>query len=154
MKPRRRRRLGPEAQKWLDAPRPAPRPESGRAPDPFPNLLATPEGCADLARQLLDAGKDVPRSGRHQLALDMVQNAHDFGYAPPVELVKLLQSLLAVSSRRKDVTSKPEFKRALALSRANPELSIRMLAARVDVPWPTVARWQRTEYWKLAVSLK
>jgi hypothetical protein len=151
MKPRGRR-LSPAVRKWLDQPRPVPRPESGRAPDPFPNLLATAEGCADVARQVLAADKDLPRGVRHQIVLDMVQNAFDFGYYPPPELMKLLRDLLPVTPKRQGVSAKPEFQASLALKRAHPEISIRALAEEVGVPWPTLARWQRTDYWKLAVS--
>ena len=129
-----------------------PLPNSGRAPDPFPNLLATREGCAQMARMILGNYADLPSGGRRQLALDILENAIDFGFVPPAELLTILKRELATKST--GVTAKPEYQRALVIKRANPSISVRALAAEVGVPWPTIARWQRTEYWKLVVSQK
>jgi hypothetical protein len=132
--------------------RPTPRPEARRIPDPFPNLLAAPEGCAEMARMILDNYADLPQGGRRRLALDILENAIDYGFAPPRELLAIMKRELA--TKPTGVTAKPEYQRALAIKRANPSVSVRALAAEVGVPWPTIARWQRTEYWKLAVSAK
>ena len=132
--------------------RPIPRPESGRAPDAIPNVLATAEGCAEMARMVLENYGDIPQAGRRRLALDIVENAIDYGFAPPREALVILKRELAVAPR--SLATKPEFWRAAEIKRAEPDISIRALAERIGTPWPTVARWQRTPYWKLAVSRK
>ena len=132
--------------------RPMPLPEARRLPDPIPNVLATAEGCAEMARMVLQNYGDIPQAGRRQLALDIVENAIDYGFAPPREALIILKRELAVAPR--SLATKPEFWRAAEIKRAEPDISIRALAERVGTPWPTVARWQRTPYWKLAVSRK
>jgi hypothetical protein len=153
-RPRRRRlKTWAEAKECLSAVR-YPTGGGRRAVDfpDIPNLLATPEGCAEMARQILAAGAKMPHRGRRQLALDILENAIDFGFAPPRELLEILKRELA--TKPTGVTAKHEYQRALEIKRTNPNLSVRALAAEVGVPWPTIARWQRTEYWKIAVSLK
>jgi hypothetical protein len=154
MSPRRPRLTARERRLLADweKTRPIPRPEARRIPDPFPNLLATPEGCAEMARMILDNYAALPQSGRRQLALDILENAIDFGFAPPAELLTILKRELA--AKPTGVIAKPEYQRALAIKRAKPSISVRALAAEAGVPWPTIARWQRTDYWKVAVSVK
>jgi hypothetical protein len=105
-----------------------------------------------MARMVLNNYAEIPQAGRRQLALDIVENAIDYGFAPPVEALTILKRELAIAPR--SLATKPEFWRAAEIRRAEPGLSIRTLAERVGVPWPTVARWQRAPYWKLAVSRK
>ena len=100
-----------------------------------------------MARMILDNYADMPSGGRRQLALDILENAIDFGFAPPAELLTILKRELA--AKPTGVTAKPEYQRALAIKRANPSISVRALAAEVGVPWPTIARWQRHRYWKV-----
>jgi hypothetical protein len=121
-------------------------------PDPIPNQLATPKGCAEMAGMVLDQYEAIPPLGRRQILLDILENAIDYGFCPPRDLLQLLKRELA--TKPAGVTAKPEYQRALALKRANPRLSVRALAAEVNVPWPTVARWQRQAYWKVVVSTK
>jgi hypothetical protein len=151
----KRRRLNwAEAQEYRSAIR-WPVEGSNRIPEvpgPITNALVTAEGCAELARMILDKYTDLPQAGRRQLALDILEGAIDFGFAPPRELLTIMKRELA--TKPTGVTTKPEYQRALAIKRENPSISVRALAAEVGVPWPTIARWQRTEYWKLIVSPK
>jgi DNA-binding transcriptional regulator YiaG len=132
--------------------RPVPLPEARRMLDPVPNMLAFPEGCAELARMVLKNYAEIPQAGRRQLALDIIENAIDYGFAPPREALAILKRELAVAPR--SLATKAEFWRAAEIKRAEPQISIRELAKRVGVPWPTIGRWQRAPYWKIAVSSK
>jgi hypothetical protein len=114
-----------------------------------PNPLATAEGCAEIARMILDNYAELPQGGRRKLALDILENAVDFGFVPPAELLTILRRELTIVARG---AAKPEFWQAVAIKSAEPAISIRELAKRVGVPWPTIARWQRSDYWKVVVS--
>jgi hypothetical protein len=148
----RRRRPGHRLLEEWERDRPLPLRDSGRMPDPIPNLLATSEGCAEMAYMVVDQYEALPPVGRRQILLDILENAIDYGFCPPRDLLHLLKRELA--TKPTGVTAKPEYQKALAVARANPGISVRALAAEVNVPWPTVARWQRQAYWKLAVSMK
>jgi hypothetical protein len=137
---------------WARKLRPDPRPEARRVRDPWPNLLGTQQGCDAVARELLDRRMQMPREAVREFALDVLQNVADFGFLVPFELVDLLRLELKVKPT--GVTTKPQYQRALAVARAKPGISVRALAAEVGVPWPTVGRWVRQPYWKLAVTLK
>jgi hypothetical protein len=115
-------------------------------------MLAFREGCAELAKLVLANYADVPQAGRRQLALDIIENAIDYDFAPPAGVLTILKRELRVAPR--SLAAKPEFWRAAEIKRAEPDISIRELARRVNVPWPTIGRWQRAPYWKIAVSLK
>jgi hypothetical protein len=145
----RRRRLQQMLADW-EKQRPIPPPEARRIPDPIPNQLATPAGCAEIAAMVLEHYQEIPTVGRRQILLDILKNAIDYGFAPPRALLQLLKRELA--TKPTGVTTKPEYQRALAIKSANPDMSVRALAEQVGVPWPTIARWQRQAYWKLAVS--
>jgi hypothetical protein len=132
--------------------RPTPLPDARRFPDPIPNVLATREGCAERARRVLEDYGAIPQARRRQIALDIVENAIGYGFVPPREVLSILERELAV--RPTGVTAKPEYQKALAIKCAEPGISVRALAARVSVPWPTIARWQRSAYWKITVSRK
>lgn len=137
---------------WARKPRPVPRPEARRIQDVCPNLLASQEGCDASARELLNKCMQMPSEAVREFALDVLQNVADFGFLVPFELVDLLRLELKVKPT--GVTAKPQYQKALAIKRANPGISVRALAEKVGVPWPTIARWQRQQYWKFAVSLK
>jgi hypothetical protein len=113
---------------------------------------ATPERYAEVARELLRRRAQMQRTAVRELALDLLDGVAAFGFPLPFELVELLRLELAVKPT--GVTTKPEYQKALAIKRANPGISVRALAEKAGVPWPTIARWQRQPYWKIAVSLK
>jgi hypothetical protein len=93
------------------------KPPSRLSPDPWPNMLATPQGCAEYCRELLcmherikeEHPGEAGRADLHRLAMDVLQSALDFGYSPPKEVIDLFRILLKVDGpRRKRGRVRPE----------------------------------------------
>jgi hypothetical protein len=108
--------------------------------------------CAEVARELLQRRIEMDTTAVREIALELLDSIALSGYPLPLELVELLRRELAI--KPSGVSSKPEYRKALAVAKANPGISVRALAEQVSVPWPTVGRWMRQPYWKLSVSMK